>query len=496
VGPKTREISLAGRMAIPGFHDAHTHFIGGALADVALDVNSARSVAGLIAALAAWAERADRPRGDWIVGRGWDADLFSEGRLPNRQDLDAAVADRPVLLRRRDGHAAVANSFALKLAGVDSNTVDPPGGRLERDANGAPTGILLEDPAIDLVGGFVPRVSREHLRDAVKNTLRHAASLGITSIQDDPSYDASLRPGELYADLAKAGDLPARITIWRKLGRPFSELRAEEQALKASGVGHEHVRYGQLKGYLDGSLGSRTAQLFEPYTDDPSAGTGVDLDEAGGLNERVLEAHRAGYQVGLHAIGDRAAARALEAFAACGESAERRHRIEHAQLFRAGDVPRVGAAGVVASVQPIHLASDMVIAVDRLGAERCRNAYPWASLAKGGALLAFGTDFPVEPLDPIPGLVCAVARRSPRKPELPTFEPQEIMTLDAALAAYTTGSARAAHQDATLGRLGEGYLADVAVLSADLRTTPVESWTDVRCDLTIRGGEIVFERSS
>ncbi len=481
-------------MAMPGFHDAHTHLIGGALAQVALDLVDARSVADLISALSAWAERGDRARGDWIVGRGWDADVFSEGRLPSRHDLDAAVADRPVLLRRRDGHAAVANSLALKLAGVDANTLDPPGGRVERDAKGEPTGILLEDPAIDLVGGSVPRVSREHLQEAVRNTLRHAASLGITSIQDDPSYDASLRPGELYTDLAKAGDLPARITIWRKLGRPLADLRAEEQALEASGVTKEHVRYGQLKGYLDGSLGSRTAQLFEPYSDDADAGTGVDLDEAGVLQEQAVQADSAGYQVGLHAIGDRAAARALDTFGCCEDAAQRRHRIEHAQLFRSSDVPLVGSAGAVASVQPIHLASDMLVAVDRIGAERCKSAYPWASLAKGGALLAFGTDFPVEPLDPIPGLFCAVARRSPREPTLPAFEPQEALTLDAALAAYTAGSARAAHQEDSLGLLNVGFYADVAVLSADLRTAPIDTWPTVVCDLTIRGGEVVFER--
>lgn len=498
VGEGTRVVPLAGRTALPGFHDAHTHLLGGALAEEALDLNSVRSRAELAEAVRGWC--AERPRvGDdpgWVVGRGWDADLFPAGELPSRVDLDAVAPDRPVLLRRRDGHAALANSKALALAGVDKDTPDPPGGRIVKDAAGEPSGILLEEPAIELVcqlGPVFDRATKEH---ALARVLQRASALGITSIQDDPSFDETLQAQDLYVALHERGELPARITIWRKLGRDLAGLKAEGEALAAR-IDPTRVRFGLLKGYLDGSLGSRTALLFQPYSDDPSAGCGVDLDEAGQLFGHVKRAHAAGHQVGLHAIGDKAASRALIAF----QSADRdpiaiqraRHRIEHAQLFRGPDLPRLAALGVVASVQPIHLANDIRIAEARLGARRCRGAYAYASLLAAKAPLAFGTDFPIEPLDPLAGIYCALTRRSPTAPELPAFFPQEAVSLEVALRAYTLGAAWAAHQEHELGSLAPGKLADLAVLDRDLRAVRSEELLETQCLLTVLGGQIVHE---
>ncbi|MGE0713553.1 MAG: amidohydrolase [Planctomycetota bacterium] len=497
-GPATRVVSLRGRCALPGLHDAHTHLIGGALAEEAPDLSRVASSEDLAAAVRAWiAERALSP-GEWVHGRGWEADRFPGGAWPRRADLDAVAPAHPVLLRRRDGHAAIANGAALARTGISRDTPDPPGGRILRGPDGEPTGVLLEDPAIELVTTKIPAPDAETRRRAVARVLRRAVALGITSIQDDPSYDERLEPATLYATLHAAGELPARISYWRKLGREHEGLRAEARDLAAK-VPARHVECGMLKGYLDGSLGSRTALLHEDYADAPGA-RGVDLDEAGLLAEQVRAAHAGGFQVGLHAIGDLALTRALELFAAAGPPDEvraRRHRVEHAQLFRPEDVARLAAVGAVASVQPIHLASDLLIAPARVGPQRCECAYPWAALRDAGALLAFGTDYPIEPLAPLDGVYTALTRRAPpaRGVSAGAFHPEQALSLEDCLRAYTLGAAEAAHQEGERGRLAPGYLADVAVFSRDLRGLPPAELVEVRCELTVRGGEVVFELS-
>jgi predicted amidohydrolase YtcJ len=505
VGPATRVVDLRGRLALPGFHDAHSHFLGGALTrdqldllEVTCDDDLARLVAARIA---------ERGPEEWVLGRGWDADRFPGGAWPSRDALDRVSPSTPVLLRRRDGHAALANTCALTLAGLSADTPDPPGGRLLRDAAGQLSGILLEDPALDLVADRVPRPPLAAQKEAVARLVPEALALGITSIQDDPSFDDRLQPGELYAQLYAEGRLGLRVTIWRRLGRPLAELREEEAALRSSGASAHHVRYGQLKGYLDGSLGSRTALLFDAYSDDPEAGAGVPVTEPETIEARLAEAHAAGYQVGLHAIGDRAVALALDAFQSLAPGDDpalldalraARHRIEHAQMFRPEDVPRAARLGAVASAQPIHLASDMRVAPARLGALRCETAYPWRAVLDAGARLAAGTDFPVEPLAPMPGVAAAVTRRSPRPADadLPAFHPEQGVSLDEVLRAYTHGSAWAAHQDHELGELAPGRLADLAVVSPDpfgLTDPDAAQLAAVRCELTIVGGRVVFE---
>ncbi|HZV01904.1 MAG TPA: amidohydrolase [Planctomycetota bacterium] len=490
VGRGTRVVELGGRLAVPGFHDSHTHLMGAGLIQEELSLLGAKTPEECTARVK------ERIRdGDWVVGRGWDADLFPGGAWPDRKVLDAAAPRTPVLLLRRDGHAAWVNARALEVAGIAADTKDPPHGAIVRDARGEATGILLEEPAISLVRSKVPAPTLERRTKAVERGLELARSLGVTTFHDDASYDDRLRPGEVYGALLARKKLTARVVLWQRLGRPIEELRAERAELPPS----TRLAYGLLKGFLDGSLGSRTALLHEPYCDH-SGDTGMPLVDPRVLEERVLEAHHRGFQVGLHAIGDRAAAVALDAFAAVarvhGAESLRaaRHRIEHGQIWREADIARCGALGVVASVQPVHLASDMKIALARLGPERCRTSYPWRALIEAGAPLAFGTDYPVESMDPLRGLYCAVTRRSPDERDGSEFFPGQRLSREEALLAYTRGSAFAAHCDDHLGQLAPGRLADVAVLSEDVFAIPVSRLPDVRCDMTLVEGECVFER--
>ena len=319
----------------------------------------------------------------------------------------------------------------------------------------------------------------------------------MTSVEDDPSFDASLAAHRVYAALWARGQLPLRVRIWRKLGRSEEALRAEEEELAGLGPPADRVGFGLMKGFLDGSLGSRTALLEAPWSDAPHEGCGVPVTDPALLRDWSLAAHAAGRQVGLHAIGDRAVRLALDAFEAIGAAhgpaslRAARHRVEHAQVLRPEDVGRLARLGVVASVQPIHLASDLRVAEARLGAARCRTSYGWRSLLAAGAHLAFGTDYPVEPLDPWPGIATALTRRSPRDPALPAFQPDEALDLASALRACTVGAAFAAQREERLGRLRPGDLADLAVWSRDPGASG--DVADIRCELTVLGGQVVFE---
>jgi predicted amidohydrolase YtcJ len=494
IGPKTRVVELAGRLAVPGFFDAHTHLLGAGLVQDELSLLDVKSPEECVARVR---ERCrTTPRGEWVVGRGWDPDQFPGQRWPHRRDLDPATPDHPVLLFRRDGHAAWVNGRALEFAEIRANTVDPPAGKIVRDERGEATGILLEEDAIGLVRLKIPPPSLEKRVRAAELGMALCREHGITSVHDDASYDDRLRPQEAYGQLLAQGKLTARVTLWQRLGRPLDQLAAERAALPVQ-HGPPRLSFGLLKGYLDGSLGSRTALLFEPYDDAPEAGVGMPLLDEATLAAQVGAAHAAGFQVGLHAIGDRAAAIALDAVSGLADRTRvraSRHRIEHAQVFRAGDIPRMGVLGVVASVQPCHLASDAKIAPARLGA-RTAHSYPWRALLDAGAPLAFGTDYPVEPIDPLRGIYCAVARRSPEARAGDTFHPEQRLTREEAIVAYTAGSAYAGHQERVLGRLAPGFQADVTVLSQDVFALEPEAIPDVRCDLTIVDGEVVYSRA-
>lgn len=478
-GPQTRRIDLHGRLALPGFHDAHCHLQWGSLARRRLDLSGARSVGEILERVSARAART--PPGSWIEGSGWDDLLLREGRPPRRAELDRAAPLDPVLLDRVDGHQAVASSRALAAAGIAAGTPDPPGGAIGREPGGEPDGVLLES-AVSLVSDRIPPPSEAEKAEALAEGCRMALAAGVTSVQDH------LGERPLYERLHAEGAPAPRATLWGSLDDPLDRL----EALRASfPEGSQRVRFGLLKGFLDGSLGSRTAAFFDPYTDDPGR-RGILREDPVDLIRRVVAADARGFQVGLHAIGDRAVALALDAF----EEARRRngprdarHRVEHFQVAAPGDIERLAHLGVVASMQPSHWETDTAMVLPRIGAERARRAYAWRAVLDAGGALAFGSDYPVVPIDPLPGIAAAVLRQ-PGGDAVP-----RALTLAEALDAYTRGPAHAAHEEAWLGRLAPGQVADIVVLDRDVSRGPPGGLREARVDLALVGGEVAFERA-
>jgi len=485
----TRRLELPGRLLMPGFHDAHSHLLGAGILAQDLQLKGSNSldeilgrVAGRVQGLAA---------GEWIIGRGWADDELD--RIPTRSELDRASGSRPVFLARRDGHGGVANTAALDAAGLTHDASDPVHGRVGRDNAGERTGLVLE-AAFEQLRRSAPLASWKRRVRAAESMLEGALSLGITSIQDDCSWDSRLDAFAVYRAALESKPGP-RITLWQDLGRPLLELNAERErdGLLRSPEGRSRLSYGLLKGYLDGSLGSRTATLLAPYEDEPE-NSGLDLMSAERCRELVARAHGAGFQVGLHTIGDRAARLALDAIEAAGpiESLRgRRHRLEHVQVLDPRDRSRFAELGAIASVQPIHLADDRAIVRSLLGPERSASSYCWRGLLDAGAPLAFGTDHPVAALDPLLGIAMAVQR------SVDGQEPWHIeqgISLTEALSAYTYGAAYAAGQEQQLGSLVPGQSADIAVLSRDLFKQESSPIADAKCELTILAGEIVYRR--
>ncbi|MGH9579392.1 MAG: amidohydrolase, partial [Terriglobales bacterium] len=426
-GSDTQVIDLDGRFAMPGFNDAHVHLASGGFGTLDVNLVGARSLQEMKSRIAARAKSATA--GEWLTGRGWDHTLWPGRKLPTRWDLDAVTEGRPAVFTRVDGHIAVANSAALDAADITRDTPDPPGGRIDRDPEGEPTGILRE-AARGALTAKVPLPRREQRRQAIEMALAEAARWGVTSAQDNSSWEDFL----IYEDLEKEGKLTLRITEWLNLRAPLETLEKQRSHHHAS---DPLLRTGLLKGVLDGTLGSRTAALESPYADDP-ANTGLLQYSAEELAGMVQERVAAGFQIGLHAIGDAAADMALDAFAAAATahpSRDLRLRVEHAQVISPEQFDGFRQAGVIASMQPSHLLTDMNWAESRLGRARARYSYAWAEFLKKGVLLAFGTDYPVEPINPFRGLYAAVTRRSESgKAE---YYPAQKVTLDQAIAAYT-----------------------------------------------------------
>ncbi|HND56211.1 MAG TPA: amidohydrolase, partial [Pirellulaceae bacterium] len=383
--------------------------------------------------------------------------------------IDDATPDHPVLISRLDGHMALANSLALKLGEVTRETADPPGGAIVREANGGePTG-LLRDAAMNLVARKIPPSTFEEKLNAARAATKHAASLGVTSVQDMSGGDDVA----VYEELLRRGELLTRVYAISPLPR---WQRAASRGYTAA-KGTAWLRVGGLKGFSDGSLGSTTAYFFEPYLDSPNS-RGLPSDEMfpdGAMEDRVREADRAGLQVAVHAIGDRANDRMLDIFAKAAEAngpRDRRFRIEHAQHLRLQDVPRFASQRVVASMQPYHCADDGRWAEKRIGPERARGTYAFRSLLDAGVVLAFGSDWNVAPLDPIQGVAAAVTRRTLDGKHPAGWVPAQKITVDEAVRAYTIGSATAEFQEREKGRLSVGYLADFVILSRDIYSIP------------------------
>jgi predicted amidohydrolase YtcJ len=489
-GPHTRLIDAAGRRVLPGFNDAHVHLLEGSVKLAQVQLKDASSPEELARRVAAHAR--SLAKGEWVLGGTWDDQAFRPPRLPTRQDLDGLTPDTPVFVDRYDGHMALANSAALRLAGVTRDTPAPAGGEIVRDARGEPTGIL-KDAAMALVYRVVPPLSREGRLRALGQGLRHAAALGVTSVQDmNPSYEDVAA----YADLAERGELTLRI-----YAAPL-ETQWQDQARLGlrHAFGSPWLRLGALKGYADGSLGSTTAYFFEPYADAPHT-RGLLADEMqplAAMRERLLGADAAGLQLCIHAIGDAAIAQTLHLFEDVVQAngpRDRRLRVEHAQHVSPRDFARFARLGVIASVQPYHAIDDGRWAEERIGHERARTTYAFRSFLDAGVRLALGTDWYVAPLDPMHTLYAAVTRatldgRHPRG-----WFPEQKLALEEALAAYTAGSAYAEFQEREKGTLAPGKLADLVVLARDPFTVPPEELRAVEVDLTLVGGRVVYERA-
>jgi len=483
-GASTRIIDAGGRLVVPGFNDAHVHLIRGAEELVGVDLRPARDERELARLLGERA--ATLPTGCWIRGGYWDHEIWPSRALPTREQIDAATPAHPVFVERLDGHMALANSLALQLAGVSDSTEAPPGGTIVRDDRGRATG-MLKDNAMALVTRAIPRDESDDLLAKARAALKHAASLGVTTIQDMTAGAAELAA---YQVLRERGELTARI---------YAMQMCEPSGLIAAGVrtgfGDDWLRIGGLKLFADGSMGSGTAAFFEPYTDDPGT-CGLLIHTPDMLEHAVLAADAAGFQPIVHAIGDRANRLVLDVFEKLSTvrgRRDRRARVEHAQVVRREDLARFAPLGVIASLQPSHCIDDMRWAAKRIGEERCAFAYNVRSFIDAGVQVAFGTDWFVEPLNPMLGLYAAVTRQFPDGTPKGGWYPEEKVTIEQALACYTRGSAYAERAEDRKGTLTPGKLADVVVLSDDLLTIPPRAILDARPLLTMVGGRVVHE---
>jgi len=484
-------IDLRGRLVLPGFHDSHLHFTGGALQLGKVELKDSPDEAEFGRRL----RQEDRrlPPGRWMTGGRWDHDRTFGGALPSAAVIDRYVPERAVFLRRYDGHMAVCNSRALELAGITAETPDPRGGKVLRDrATGRPTGIL-QDEAMNLVWRLIPPVDEGEVAEAMRRGLGEVARAGITTIHDMMGGDAevSLRA---YERLARAGELTARVALYWPLS---ARAQAAEvaPALRARPYA-DRLQLCGVKAFVDGSLGSSTAWFFEPYQHEPGD-CGFPVEQPDGLSHALREADRLGLQAAVHAIGDRAVAELLtiwEQLAAGEASRDRRLRMEHTQHVRPEDLPRFERLGVTSSMQPYHLADDGRWAEERIGPERCADAFVFRSLLDRGVRLAFGSDWPVAPLDPLLGIDAAVHRLTLGGRYPGGWHPEQRIGVAEALRAFTADAAYAIFRESDLGALEVGKLADLVVLSRDI-TDPAnqDAIAETRVELTMLGGRVIYD---
>jgi predicted amidohydrolase YtcJ len=493
VGPTTRVIDLKGRRVVPGFYDSHVHWLGGGQSLAEVDLKDAKDEAEFGRRLQEFDKKLPRDR--WIVGGNWDHDRTFGGQLPTAAIVDKYVKDRPVFISRYDGHMALANTAALKIAGVTAATAEVPGGVVFRLADGKTPSGVLKDNAMSLVSRFIPPPGDEEILEAVLAAQTYAAEVGVTSVQDMDGSGPETRR-KLFRVLQRL-DREGRLTCRIDLRWPIA-LHKELAALGAqANFGSDFLRIGGVKGFMDGSLGSSTAKMFEPFEGDQrNVGVWVTPPDTMGLLIRLSDA--AGLNVCVHAIGDEANAVLLDLYENVAKQdgpRDRRFRIEHVQHLRPTDYPRFKQLGVIASMQPYHVIDDGRWAEGRIGAKRCASSYAYRSLLDNGAKLAFGSDWPVAPLDPVPGLDAAVNRRTLDGKHPNGWFPEQRITVVEAMEAYTTGSAYAGFQEKDRGSIAAGKLADVVVLSRDV-FDPAERdrIADTKVEVTVVGGKVVFER--
>ena len=491
----TRVIDAKGRLIIPGFNDAHAHF--GPLDPDYIDLRYITDPKVITERVSAKV-RELKP-GEMIRGGRWEHEMFFNRQWPTKELLDKVAPNNPVALSRADGHSVLVNSYVIKNSGITRETPDPPGGEIQRDPQtGEPTGIFKESAQRLLKYGAV-RVPRTPAEEEARTTkglqgaLAMAARLGVTSIQMPPGGNFNL-----YQKFYDDGQLTARVYIGGSLTDNPAQLAVSEELRKKYPASGTWIRFGYLKGYIDGTLGSGTALLFQPFADEPDK-TGLPQMSYEELERRIVAADARGFQIGIHAIGDKANAWILNAYQKAQQvngSRDSRHRSEHAQILAAQDIPRFAQLGVIASMQPTHCITDKRFAEKRLGLERCKvGAYVWRKLLDTGARLAFGTDYAVEPLDPMEGLFAAVTRKDRKGEPGPGWFPDQILTMEQAIELYTLGSAYAEFMEERKGMIRVGYLADILILEKDLMTMPKEEIMKNRVDFTIAGGKVVYQRA-
>jgi predicted amidohydrolase YtcJ len=490
-GEHTRVIDAGGKLLLPGFNDAHVHFVSGGAQLDSVQLNNATSSAEFVRRIAEQARKTKK--GEWILGGDWDETKWSPAKLPTREMIDPVTPDIPVFVGRYDGHMGLANSLALKLAGITAQTPDPPGGTIVRDAQGNPTGAL-KDAAMDYALKVIPPLDHDQRMHAVKRALAYAASVGVTSVQNmDPDY-ADIA---IYSELLRRGELTARI-----YAAPLI-TQVDDQA--KLGIGHAfggpYLQIGAVKAFADGSLGSGTAYFFQPFNDQPN-NHGLLSDEMHPISlmrDRMMEADAAGLQICTHAIGDQAISIILDLYSDIEKAhgpADRRWRIEHAQHMAAKDFDRFAQLHVIASVQPYHAIDDGRWAEQRIGHDRASRTYAFRTFLNHGVRLAFGTDWDVAPLDPMQTVYAAVTRATLDGKNPNGWFPEQKLTVPETVEAYTMGSAYAEFQENEKGSVTPGKLADMVLLSDDIFKIDPVKIRDVKVLKTIVGGKIVYDANS
>jgi hypothetical protein len=487
IGQQTQLIDLRGKLALPGFIDNHTHFMSGGFQKLSVDLRDARDEKEFARRIG---ERArSLPEGRWITGGDWDHERWPGAALPRKALIDPVTPHTPVFVTRLDGHMGLANSLALKLAGVTKETPDPPGGAIVREpGTNEPTGVL-KDAAMDLVWRVIPPPSEQEQDEALREALREAARLGVTSIQDITSWS----DWTVYRRFQQRGELTVRIYA----RTPITHWERQRDRREHDGVGDAWLRLGGLKGFVDGSLGSTTAFFEQPYADAPQT-SGLLHEQMfpdGIMKQRIAAADKAGLPVSIHAIGDKANKILLDIFEQVIKEngrRDRRFRIEHAQHLRPEDIPRLARLGVIASMQPYHAIDDGRWAEKRIGRERCKTTYAFRSLLDAGAVLTFGSDWSVAPLSPLLGIYAAVTRRTLDGQHPDGWIPEQRITVPEAVRAYTVNGAYAEFAEREKGPLEVGKLADIVVLSQDIFSINPTAIPDVKVLYTIVGGRVVF----
>jgi len=481
--PKARVVDVSGATILPGLTDAHGHLYGLGLKLDVVDLTETQSMDEIVARTK---QRADKAAaGEWIQGRGWDQNDWPDKQFPTAAQVDAAIADHPVWLKRVDGHAGLANTAAMKAAGITAATADPSGGRIIRDTNGNPTGVFV-DEAQGLIESKIPPVSFALRKERVLKAAQTIAANGLTEMHDAGAEADTIRAVQELIDEKKfpirvyvmVSDEPALLTEWFARG-PLMNYG-------------DRLTVRSIKVYADGALGSRGAALLAPYSDDPG-NSGLILADTNHIADVAKRAIAAGFQVNTHAIGDRGVRNVIDGYEQAGVSPAKRFRIEHFQVVAPDDFARTTRDGIIASMQPTHATSDMDWAERRVGPQRIRGAYAWRTVLKSGGRLALGSDFPVEAVNPWFGIYSAVTRQDQKGNPRGGWYPDQRLTLPEAIRGFTADAAYAAFEEGTRGTIEPGKLADFTIVEGDVYSTRASELWKTKVRMTVVGGEIVYQ---